>query len=385
MKNILFILLLYLVINNPIFSFVGMAFNRMAFIPCIIFLMTGKKRQILSLFKKEGKMLIIIGLYLAVRVLLGADMEGLWTFITELMDIMVLLTCGIMLTKKKEFEKYLFIVGAIGAVISLACFFNPTFCDIVRSLQVLGTNITQYRYFGLSSGLTAGYGHVQVIIFFISISIMNKNKHLYIIGLLIILSAFINVRTSIIMFVALLIIHFLCGGFSGKSKILAVTIAAILFFSGSLFEKIISYNDTTEWIYSSVKEVDQFVDDGGANDGTIVSVMEMAKVLPSTTIGLIFGDGISNPVNIGRESTDVGYNKIILYGGVVYLIMWLCLIFYLFRYFFIRDKELGISFVVVFIIGTFKGAFIPYSLGLNLFALIYIYIKLKNSRKIVLR
>lgn len=192
------------------------------------------------------------------------------------------------------------------------------------------TTLASYRMYGFSNALTNATPVVQSIIAVIAVWLaLNRSKRYYFVTLVIMLSAIINARISIVVFAIGIVILVLTRSTNSwdRIKILFVTAIAYGVIVGIVFPIIQDVSPLTyEWITDGVNELSTFKFGTTSYESGSYFRYLINKdrfVLPEGTFSLFFGKGYSimSSKNPSSFQSDVGYICDLWVGGIIYIVL----------------------------------------------------------------
>lgn len=226
-----------------------------------------------------------------------------------------------------SFIDILLIIGNIQALIAIIAFLNKDvqlfFGDLIANGVYEGEKYRElmgYRIYGYSSSLLYATPLVQTILSNISIflGIHKNNKRYFLLAPLMMFSAIINARTSIVLFSGcfiLVIIIYICKKKLKKLfKIAIYSILIILVVSG--YMKVSNIDLSTEtfiWIQEAISSITAFFQ--GKKEGYFTIIGTSFTELPKGT-SLLFGTGR----HVFGVSSDIGYVNDIWLGGICFIL-----------------------------------------------------------------
>lgn len=381
-KYIAIIIALYLFINNPVLvSLGGIGTIKILYpIGFIYLIFYNKLSEIAKMFKKEIVFFILIILFSFIRAAFGGEMDYVRTFIIALIENIIIanfLAYILIRNPDSNWKTPVIHIGILGAIISTACFANPTINIFIKNLQVSNDFIFEnnFRNFGLADGLTYSYGITQGVIF--SLLLLNlKNNYKYLLFIpLFLISILFNARTGIfsVFFVLLYIIIV-------RKKFKTLIILFAIFFMSSLVlensQLLVKNEQTVEWVTGFFKEINDLVTGSNTADYNTSQVLfEEMLVFPSNTTEWIVGSGVSS-FGLQNKSTDIGFLLQLKYGGLVFTTLLLLLFLTMIKRLYFLKKYGWYLYLIIIatIISNLKGDFIPNSGGFRLLFLIYVII-----------
>lgn len=380
-RFLFFVGLFILVYNPPI-----LMFNTMHIVGAIslLYLLVSNGFNNSLVLKKEtakllsGFVILFLYLFLCVHVLNGQGLDTIMFPIYFLIDI---IPFGMAMKKYMEIYRLqiewaitlVIQVALLQALFALMALLIPAVQHffVVKMISYgyseVYSTLSAYRMYGFSNALTNATPVVQSIIAIMSVWFaINKNKKYYFAALLIMISAVINARISIVIFgigiIVLLISRTL--SFWGRVKIIFVALLACVFVVGILLPAIQSMSPLTyEWVTEGFNELASFKfgNTSYASNSYFGYLVNADRfILPDDIVSLCVGKGYSimSIKNPSGYQSDVGYICDIWTGGIFYIVI-------LYTFFFLLLTKLR----------KHSNAFISFVGSFYLFALIFINIK----------
>ena len=390
-KYIILLLLLYLFIYNPPFQALSASPVELMIVPAILHIIVSWKWYNLSrVFKYEIFFFLLIIFFSFFRDFGSSESVFFKANVLLLLEAIVipfsLITLYLKGNISRNFVKSICFVGFIASLITFVAIVLPPFNNFIRNgllKQDEFSDFLLFRSFGISEGLTFGYGVVQGLIFALIFNYSRTNsKYLWALPFILI-SIIFNARTGLVP-VIFVLIYFLI--LKGKIKYLLYALIIVPFFyvviNSNLFGE---YSKTIEWAFDFFTQILDFANGkaGQSDENTFDTLFGKMAVFPESTFEWIFGTG----KNIFLESigfnSDVGYIIQLNYGGICYLFTLFLLIFYMYR----RSKKIlpknekWIIYLLIFtiIIGNVKGLFISINPNFRFIMLLYVYFIIKSK------
>ena len=390
-KYIILLLLLYLFIYNPPLQALSTSPVELMLIPAMLYIIFSLKwYNLIRVFKYEISFFLLIIFYSFIRDFGSPESVFFKANVLLLLEAIVIPFFLITLYRKANininFIKDICVVGFIASLITFVAIVFPPFNNFIRNgllKQDEFSDFLLFRSFGISEGLTFGYGVVQGLIFALIFNYSRTNsKYLWALPFILI-SIIFNARTGLVP-VIFVLIYFLI--LKGKIKYLLYALIIVPFFyvviNSNLFGE---YSKTIEWAFDFFTQILDFANGkaGQSDENTFDTLFGKMAVFPESTFEWIFGTG----KNIFLESigfnSDVGYIIQLNYGGICYLFTLFLLIFYMYR----RSKKIlpknekWIIYLLIFtiIIGNVKGLFISVNPNFRFIMLLYVYFIIKSK------
>ena len=331
---LIFIIILYLFVNNPIFVGIEIGSVKLLYIIALLFFLFNRKSiLVFKRYRIESFIYLLLLLYVLLLFLFGSDSGMLRTIIVAFIECLILPVFIVEFyykyLSKTDFYKPILIVGSIGAVISSLCFFIPEINLFFRSIQQMTEKMfyIENRGYGLSEGLTYSYSLVQACIFYIGLTNLKTNKWFIFFIPFLFLSVAFNARIGIIiLFVSLLI--YLLQNRSFKQLIYSLLIFVIVF----LFLNQIDFESINNFAFIWVREFFYEISDTIFNTqlaqfSTVNTLIHDMYVVPDNISEWIVGRG--NTMYGVMGGTDVGYLQLLNYGGLFLIFLFAILIYYM--------------------------------------------------------
>ena len=371
MNYIFIVIVLYLFIYNPIFSFLGGLGSVKLLYPFLLLLFFTEKNtlKVLRLFRKERNYFVLFIIFSLMRFCMGGDVVELYRhlilFIENfLVPIVLIFACHKYIKyNEQSFVKLILITGSVAAVISTLCFINPQIQEIVKMrLQTWGAggylSAIDFRGFGLGESLTYSYGMIQGLILGIGIINIKNNRWFVFLIPLFLLSILFNARTGIFIAVISVMVYLLTSpGFkSWFYVLLGGTIAYLLIIIslqryGIGDDQLFFYNDFVK----QMTEVEEYGVEG--NTGTVGYLASEHVVWPTNITEWILGRGYILYGIKGAQNTDSGFFQQLNYGGLIYIAMMFSFILFLLKRMLSLKipKDFILLFIAAMMIAHFKG------------------------------
>lgn len=218
-------------------------------------------------------------------------------------------------------------------IILLAFFYNPFQQFLISRFVAYGyksvyVSISRYRMYGFSGGLTFAtpifHSFASVVMFYYAIK--EKRRIFYLFSILVLFSAIINARTSIIVVIVGVVSLTLFSRLSISKKVmlffLECAIIGLLFFVVPPIIKSISA-ETYSWVEDGLQQIKAlFMNDTSEGFFNYIFSSEQYP-LPKSGLSFLIGTGHnvfgSESQSIYGVSTDVGFINDLWKGGVLYL------------------------------------------------------------------
>lgn len=300
----------------------------------------------------------------------------LWPFY-YLLDVFPFGICLIIVARKKkisqdDFFSLFLAVSFVQALLAIAAFISPIIQGIF--LSMLGNygyeeyflNFGNVRLFGLSGNLTFSTPILQSVASLVAINKSQEKGRLsyLLVALLLLLSAIINARISIIVFLLGLIVLLITNRKTlvNNSVVIKISIGAILLFVFVVPFIAKNASTTYEWIRSGVFEIVAFLNGDRATGYFAYISHEQNYPIPKN---IITGEGHGIVGNIGYAAygvkSDIGYINDLWRGGILYMTILYSWFFKIHRriYKTVTNKMctfLGLFFMLLYPIIQIKGS-----------------------------
>lgn len=403
--NIIIYLFIYL---PPIFS---LSILNILFLISVIHLGIQYKSVLLCLKKilniKNLFLLFFIFLYvIALFIFKNHSFSFIYSNIVLIVESIVIAIYIAYFFFKNKYDNNKLLLSIVSIGLIQALFAILMFC--VRDLQELFIKLCiyrgfdpvpfeqfkNYRFFGFSSELTFTMPIVQILITYIALikvkfNIKNQLVLKIIISLLLLFSAIINARISIVILLICFFLYYIFTIFDKKTslkkkKIVNLIVLScilgiiILFLINSIFNI-----EQLDWILTSIKEILMIF---GIKIGSVDEINTFSLLFNSIKFPNIkdiwFGLGI-NIFNTEFYRSDIGYLNNIWYGGIVYCIaIYTCFLKFIFSKKKIMKNDLLFKLILIFVffISNIKGNVFGVNSLFN-FTLLYIF----NDRRLYIK
>ena len=392
-KYILFLILLYLFIYNPPFQAISTSAVELMIVPAILYIIVSWKwYNLIRVFKYEIFFFLLIIFFSFIRDYGRSESVFFKANVLLLLEAIILPFFLITLYMKGgisgNFIKDICLVGFIASLITFVAIVSPPFNDFIRNGLLKQDDFSDFllfRSFGLSEGLTFGYGVVQGIIFALIFN-YSRNSYKYLLALpFVLISILFNARTGMVPVVFVIFYFFIIKG-NLKYLLYACLFIPFIYFllNTDLFGE---YTKTIEWAFDFFIQISDFMTGKAADsdENTFDTLFGRMAVFPETTFEWFFGTGKNIFVETLGFNSDVGYIIQLNYGGILYIFLFIVLIVYMIRRlsFIICKNEKWIVYLILFtiMIGNVKGLFISVNPNFRFIMLLYLFfvMKYKNS------
>lgn len=289
-------------------------------------------------FIKHNKKVFNLMLYLLLFSFYSVIAEGSTKFFTQhflyLVDCFLVIPQLFYFARKNgfgsevEITRSVLIAVSVAAFISLLCIMFPNFNSYIKTdvIQYTQDNILfdmDYRGFGFAEELTGNYGFIMGFAVVLGMFYASNNRwFLYMIPVLVI-AALVNARTGVLIAVVGLVIYFI---FNRKQKSYGVIIAILFVLLAmnmvTLLEMIGVSEETLKWISYFRTDIEDTISSRNALESDTANYLFNDRfILPGDLGTWLFGRGFYLFRNQHHLlTTDVGWSNILNYGGLVYSI-----------------------------------------------------------------
>lgn len=394
--GVLVFLLIYTYLYNPPFSFLPV--GPIKFLYPIAFIYIISNRLILS-FYRTFKIEIIISITILFYSLLRGVIFGDTTIYLRnnfsfLFETFVL---GYFIShfhrrylNSYKLENSIIFASFIAALISCFLIVNPSIAsyvnksllstDFVTNLEI---SMSSFRRFGLSEGLTYGYGIVQGLVLSMVLYYSLKNKWLILMVPILFISILFNARSGFIPIVLILsYIIFV------KRKVASILLLIILFIVIFILFKNTSFVqskiNTFLWGADFIKQIIGLFDNSGnVSNNYLIAFLGPMFIIPDTLQGIILGEGFNIFANKKLIiHTDVGYSQQLIFGGLLYILLLFTLVFYMTKRLIKNipmESWFSFIFILTILLLNFKGYFLWSNAASKLLFLLYTYFIVKSK------
>lgn len=245
-------------------------------------------------------------------------------------------------------------------------------------------SLAGHRLYGFADNLTYSTPALQAIIAILMIYHAKHIKKSYLLGLpFILFSAFMNARTSLVIFavgVMLLLLLHTKNIFLSIFNWMVLIVSTVIFLTSEAL-RYTGKNVTVRWVVTGISEIILWLS-GRGTTGYFDYITNANKyVLPSSNMALFFGYGrrIMQGNNIWQVKSDVGFINDIWYGGYNYLVwttlFWVVILLALHKclsHFNLEKKAfIPLYFLVVIVLMDFKGIIFSFNAIFNLILIVF--------------
>ncbi len=388
--SFILIIFLYMVIYNPPIFTINCI--RVIMVPCWIYLYLNRKvmREFINL-KKVITVELIITMLFAYCIIISfinsnAPTNFAYLFYWIAGDIPFAISVWIYLRKKNQgFQELLvniIVTSIVMSITAIMALISPEIKSFFTERMIVygvqyADRLAVYRNYGFAANLTAFASMLQAVLSVVCIfqAVKGEKKYLLVFPLLI-LSAIINTRSSILfllsgIFIILLIT--LRSRFAVTYILRYVIIIAVLFaISGFGFSLIQYYNEQTlTWLNVGLDSILSFVSGNDRSVGYFGELETMVFNSIPTSFNLLMGVGSGVMGDAGAvygARSDVGFINDLWRGGLLYSTTIICLYLVMLKQIYkskILDQDytkfFSLYFFLIFILTNIKGSFFIHS------------------------
>ncbi len=370
----------------PIFTFMGFQFNALHVvgIGSILFLLwKGKILQFLHIRKNihfvAGFVVLLLhgGLLMLIHKTAISSLAAYLHFLVNVIPFSFVVTHYL---KTKNFTLVRFLnllifVGMLQAVIAVLTMLIPPLKQVIADMMVdygYGEVVfgMQHRMYGFSGQLTHAAPILQSFLAVISFYLcFEKSRKYYIPVVLLMGTAIINARASIITFGIGALLVLCCCKRWGKQRVFKTLKVVLYALPVVVLAAVALYfvmPETIGWVWTGIKEIFGFLT-GSGQDSVFTTLLSPEWLRLPNGSALFFGVGSTvmqgyadEAAGIAHINSDVGYINDIWYGGIVYAILVYSL-FYHMMWQLVKRKDnnlirfIGIFLMVVMPVVNIKG------------------------------
>lgn len=390
LKYVVFLIILYLFVFNPVFGpFTGIfsLVNIFVLLGIVGYIM---KPEVISYYIRANRDIFFLIIYLLFFALIRNGMEGATSVMTQhllgmlrlffVVPFIIYYHDKLRLGDNLNMIKCFIIIGVVGSLITLLCIVNPGFHEY------LTTSVMQYskeqqnvwfygiRGFGFAQLLTSDYGYLMGIFFGLGCFCYNKKIWFWLCSPLLLMAVMANARLGMV--IALLaIVFFLSTNKNVALSIVVFTIGTVFLLNIEGFMAAFSFSEqTVSWLSAGYEEAqDAIVTGGKSNTGTLSTLFHTMWILPDSKIQWFLGRGFDVFYGgHGVHNSDVGWLRELNFGGLMYFIPYLILLGKIFmRFYKTFDRGFSLFFISTIIIINTKTIVFP--LGHSFYVLMTCY------------
>lgn len=387
-----FLVLLYIFIYNPSFSFLPVSPLELLLVPALLFIgLCNNWAKLLYTFKYELSAFALILIFNLLRELGSGGNIFFRANIFLLLQSIIFPYCIILLYSQlknhNNLLKDIIVVGSIASFITLLMIFVPSLADTVR-YKLLETDdfteLVSFRSFGISDGLTFGYGIAQGIIFALAMYYSKQNLKYLPLLIFLLISVLFNARIGLFP-IALSLVYFLILEFNIKLLLIILGVGTFVYLMIFCTDFFSDYARTIEWAFDFFTQSSDFVSGNAASSdsNTFNTLFSDMAILPHNLREWIIGTG-ENVFVSPTANSDIGYIIQLYYGGISYILLFTLLIGGMMtrlRFLYKKNKWLIIILLVTLIVTNLKGLTISMIPSFRLIMLIYCYLIIEYVKR----
>lgn len=384
----IYVFIVYIFVHNPLFiPLQGIGTVKVLYLFSIVVAITSYSayNRIISCFKKELRLLLVMYFYIMLRTLLGPSdsnfaYRGLVLLIEDFfVPLAILQYFQRTKVSYQSFIRIILIFGAIGSIVSSACLFVPGINDFVKTSVVVVQQDsylanTLFRGYGISDELTYSYGIVQGFVFSIGLLNLKNEKWFLVFMPLIVLSILVNARTGILVVVLGVVLYIISNRISRSLVLGSIMTLLVVYLLPSVIPLIAP--QTLGWISDFLSEIGSvFTNMNLSESSTVNTLAGQMAIWPDNVFQWVFGRGYYMFGHPNGSNTDMGWFLQLNLGGLVY--MWLLFSLLLSLHKKLKSQESS-KYLVFLCIGTIviantKGDFLYNSGGFRMILLFVYY------------
>lgn len=384
MKHIVGLIVLYLFINNPRFSFVGGISLLYFFYPLTLLCFNRKIQKLLKANKDVILTFVVLIIFCFFRTALGGEFSFITQSVSSLLSLVIIPIIFVFAISyyKLSLNKLILWLCWSCIIISIICLLFPSINIFIKFILTIPSDegrVNLYRGFGLSGSLSSGYGTVLTVValFLIKEKIIRYN--LYIIPL-IVLVVLINVRTGLITLFLVVAIYMILNPSIGIKA--ALLTAILLMLCPFVLDLSFVPADTLLWIQGFFYQVQDTL--MGTSNSLFNTSDELLNhiVWPRNMMEWFIGRGY-NLFNVEIEHSDIGFIRQLNYGGFVYLIILVICFSKIIR----KSSDLFVILcsVSIMLVANFKGDFLSGQDGYRLLSIIIFHEYFKKTNMLMFK
>jgi hypothetical protein len=307
----------------------------------LLFLLLFGRRifNFLLIFKWEFSLLFIVLIVVCFRDGMTGEVVYLdrffgWTFQSFVVSSIIILIYEDGLYKcrvKPGFEKAVYLAILLASFVTLALYFIPPLDEFYESIQldayyeIYSAFDKRYRAYGVAENLTFTYAFVLGLGAGLSLIYARFNLAYMLFVPILVFGVSVNARIGFVGFFIIFLYLLFLGGL--RYKVLIVSFSALssvvfLYFG----QEFLSEN---EWSFGFFIAVVDFLVHGLGGDNIVSNLISNHIVVPSTSLAILFGTGVSVYGGSELGNSDIGYIIQLTYGGLFFLISLFSLVVYM--------------------------------------------------------
>lgn len=392
LRNIVILFLLYMFIFNPPFRFVPFGITKFYYLFGVIYLIyQSKLNSYIITYKSIIRPLLIYIFYALIIHLVTFSKASfaqinLFVFFESFIVTYVIAEILVRIYKTKA-DKMVMWVIIVASFISVFLILNPEFNSYVRDILLLEQrqnieHVLAFRSFGIADDLLYTYAIVLGIGICLCFKYAKKGKFYYLFLLPLLIGVFFNARIGVVPIILYLFYLVIIERKLSLIIYIAVSIfIAIFLLLNSSFGE--DYEMTINWIIDGFNEISNVFTGEQSEKNTNTATLQRMIIFPESIGGFIFGTGKDLFLD-SKNNSDIGYVLQIYYGGLVYLLLFLLVVFKLYIKLLANNlcnRWFNIVFIGTILLCNIKGYFFYTCSGMRvLMLLFFIYILLHKYR-----
>lgn len=262
----------------------------------------------------------------------------------------------------------------IACIITLVLLVSPNLNEFVRSTLLVEAreglkDISFFRLFGIADDLLFSYSIAVSMGLCICMQYAKQRRLYYCFVLLFFVGILFNARIGVIPFFVYMVYTIIVERRIGLllKFVSVVTLTVLLLLNSGAFEE---FKDTIEWIVGGFEDLLGLF--RGELSGNFEVLSDMI-IVPDTVLGLLFGTGEN--VFLARKNSDIGYILQLNFGGIIYILIFLLIVFSLYyklkKYNRTQHRWFNLVFLGTFLICNIKGLFFFTCSGMRLSMILF--------------
>ena len=280
------------------------------------------------------------------------------------------------------------LVSCLGAFFSVLCIMDPNFnqyvkYELIRYDKDSYLYETEYRGFGIATGLVSAYGYVMGFIGALGCFYLKENRWYLFAIPFVFISVLLNARTGIVIMLSGMIMAVMRKGNFKSSIVLALCVILLAYNIESFLSMFNLSDGSLKWLMDFRSEAEDVASSSSIlGSGTADTLLGDMWILPEDLPQWIIGRGYYLLRNEhGVKASDVGWINQLSYGGLMYVIPLIIYLLSIIRNL-IKNKSLqfGIFCFLSFIIVNTKSSIFPSSVLFKLIMMLYFIYALNKSK-----
>lgn len=376
------VLVLYFYIYAPPFQVLPFGVDKPIMLLCYVYLTyKGLWRSMYSIFSKEFLCLFCIASISAFTVMIHQGDKSIllydFLFLLECIPCAFALNHWLLSTESPAADRLVMLCSIVAGLISTYLLLNPeltyyTKTTLLKYPEHLVDKFL-YRGYGISDGLMFPYPVIQgLCLSFLLLCSWGKKAVYFLFSPLLLISVICNARSGIVpLFVAILLLvstdmkHFLkyCSVIF-LSIIVLTPLVAILIESNEMLKTSLEWFKTTFEILGDLFS--------GKKSENVDVLLGDFLVFPSTIDQWCIGTGTNLFSGVNSVNSDIGYIIRLYYGGIVYILLWAMLCFFMYRRLLYVNRGMALLLFISLLYFNFKGDFMVVNPSSRFFIFLYV-------------